>query len=589
MYRLLDEEIYQSDPVQEFIPDFHGEAMDVDPDGKVTKFIRISNLLQEFRRPKVMDVKLGIRTFLESECSNAKLRPDLFDRMVDMYPWEVTADEHTAKAITKHRWMTVRDKNSTIGPLGYRIDGVAGHGLSQGKDSAKELAKIQTNADTRAAFRAFAEVASSDDLQEMGVLGARAADIAESLRERLHKMRKALEESAFVAAHEFIGSSVLLVADSGGRTGVFWIDFAKTHPAPQGRLTHRTPWIAGNHEDGIILGMERLAKSWEEVSQSLRSSGIIFEEGPHASFPQAPTETAPISAMEFSWALKRRPSKQPVHHSQVSLASRVDGMPATLREEPGCEATKAAKLNQSPSKGSLDAAQHAAKRWCFGCFRWKAPETKLKEPLPDESDEGVSSIFVESDEEAFAYRRSGRLATNLLSDANLLSSLPSFSGAVTDAAGRVRQDAETARRMGTAAVSAAAEAVGGAVVEGGAIVRTAGRRSTRGLQEVINRVAAKPSCASSQDTGGAGSLECTLSEEKEGVFTSEERPVLVTETSVDATDGALNSDDAAPMRLSQSNDGELEGKLCAQAGIVRVILNDTDSALSPQKLVIISI
>ena len=33
--------------------------------------------------------------------------------------------------------------------------------------------------------------------------------------------------------------------------------------APKTRLSHRTPWVAGNHEDGYMIGLEDLIQVWE--------------------------------------------------------------------------------------------------------------------------------------------------------------------------------------------------------------------------------------------------------------------------------------------------------------------------------------
>lgn len=41
-------------------------------------FIELEDLLQGFRDPNVMDIKMGTRTFLESEVENLSSRPDLY-------------------------------------------------------------------------------------------------------------------------------------------------------------------------------------------------------------------------------------------------------------------------------------------------------------------------------------------------------------------------------------------------------------------------------------------------------------------------------------------------------------------------------
>eukprot|EP00747_Dinoflagellata_sp_TGD_P155576 gnl/TRDRNA2_/TRDRNA2_177592_c0_seq5.p1 gnl/TRDRNA2_/TRDRNA2_177592_c0~~gnl/TRDRNA2_/TRDRNA2_177592_c0_seq5.p1 ORF type:complete len:548 (+),score=118.57 gnl/TRDRNA2_/TRDRNA2_177592_c0_seq5:102-1745(+) len=254
---------YADDPVHDFVPEYFGVRKDADG-----KFIRIANILHDFCQPKVMDVKLGIRTYLETECDNPKPRPDLYEKMVKMYPHELRSSDHEAKAVTKHRWMSVRDSNSTIGTLGYRIDGVAGYRRRARQEIDDELVAACSRDDTCCVFRAFAEAAATDDGETPG--GPDGHRIAAQLLEQLRQMNEALKKSPFIRDREFIGSSILLVADATGRTGVFWIDFAKTHLVPEGMtITHQRPWEQGNHEDGIILGLDNLIESWSKVSQVL--------------------------------------------------------------------------------------------------------------------------------------------------------------------------------------------------------------------------------------------------------------------------------------------------------------------------------
>lgn len=260
---------YMDDPIRPFIPRFEGVVEDVDEKEQKGRFIRIGNLLQHFDEPKVMDVKLAVRTFAESESSGTKLRPDLYKRMAEMYPEVVTDAEHEAQGITKGRWMTVRDANSTIGALGYRIDGVAGYRRRKKKDLDLEFADYRTCDHTLPAFRNFVEVAATDDGEDNG--GTRPRQIAEQFVEQLRCIRSALQSSDFFRRHEFIGTSLLLVADSHARTGVFWIDFAKTQEVPEGiEVTHQSPWVQGNHEDGMIIGLDNLIGVWVRAVESLQ-------------------------------------------------------------------------------------------------------------------------------------------------------------------------------------------------------------------------------------------------------------------------------------------------------------------------------
>merc|ERR1712070_977396 len=94
-----------------------------------------------------------------------------------------------AQAITKHRWMTVRDANSTTGALGYRIDGVAGYRRRKKKDLDLEFAEFRTCDHTLPAFHTFVEVAATDDGEDSG--GTRPQQIAEQFVERLRCIRSA--------------------------------------------------------------------------------------------------------------------------------------------------------------------------------------------------------------------------------------------------------------------------------------------------------------------------------------------------------------------------------------------------------------
>lgn len=50
-----------------------------------------------------MDLKMGSRTFLESDVSNRRARPDLYEKLIKIDVNAATDDEHKVKAITKLR------------------------------------------------------------------------------------------------------------------------------------------------------------------------------------------------------------------------------------------------------------------------------------------------------------------------------------------------------------------------------------------------------------------------------------------------------------------------------------------------------
>lgn len=247
---------YKEDTIHAYLPSFHGVCQ-----FGGSEFLSIGNLLEGFTNPKVMDVKIGTRTFLEAEAQNTKLRQDLFAKMVAQYPAEVCSHEHEAKAVTKHRWMDVHDRKSTTRSLGYRIGGVAGYNKKDTSEANDQFKLIHTESHTCEAFHGFVKEVATEAPMNAG-------RIARALMDRLCQLRSALELSKFFASHECIGTSILLVADASGRTGAFWIDFAKTQPLNEGiSITHREVWKAGSHEDGVLHGMDHMITAWSCVTQ----------------------------------------------------------------------------------------------------------------------------------------------------------------------------------------------------------------------------------------------------------------------------------------------------------------------------------
>jgi 1D-myo-inositol-triphosphate 3-kinase len=258
--RSLDAE----DPIHDFVPHLVGVVQEVDEDDEVkSSFLRISNLCYPFTRPKVIDVKLGIRTFLEHECENDSLRPDLYKKMLKEFPHEIQEHERDVQAVTKHRWMSVRDANSTTLRLGFRIDGVAGYDAAKKEALRLDFLRCRSMEDSITALRRIVEDVSSDALDETRWTSP--AELARRFVERLNVLRSAFETSAFLKNSECIGSSVMHVIDHTGRVDVFWIDFAKVRPRNGSVISHRDVWTFGNHEDGVLLGLDNLIDAWTQV------------------------------------------------------------------------------------------------------------------------------------------------------------------------------------------------------------------------------------------------------------------------------------------------------------------------------------
>ncbi|GMS99018.1 hypothetical protein PENTCL1PPCAC_21193 [Pristionchus entomophagus] len=206
-------------------------------------FIEIEDLLSNFADPAqtgIMDIKIGTRTFLESEVSNAKMRKDLYEKMVAIDPSEATEEEKVRGEITKLRYMQFRERESSSAALGFRIEAAK----MPGGELQKNFKKVRTEEDVAGVFSKF--------------FGSERERVARDLTRRLVALRDAIERSTFFAEHEVVGSSLLVLFDKD-QCGVWMIDFAKAVKAPCGRkLTHRDEWAPGNGEDGYLTGIDHL-------------------------------------------------------------------------------------------------------------------------------------------------------------------------------------------------------------------------------------------------------------------------------------------------------------------------------------------
>ncbi|XP_076021376.1 inositol-trisphosphate 3-kinase A-like isoform X2 [Genypterus blacodes] len=227
------------DVLRQYVPGYHG---DVEKDGQ--KYNQMEDLLADFDCPCVMDCKMGVRTYLEEELAKARkkpsMRPDMFQKMVEIDPNAPTTDESEHEAVTKPRYMQWRETISSTATLGFRIEGIKKEDGTVNRD----FKKTKTRDQVIVAFQDF-------------VKGNK--DVLRCYLSRLEDIRDTLEISPFFKTHEVIGSSLLFVHDSRGRAKVWMIDFGKTTPLPEGEeLTHRASWMEGNREDGYLSGLDSL-------------------------------------------------------------------------------------------------------------------------------------------------------------------------------------------------------------------------------------------------------------------------------------------------------------------------------------------
>jgi len=274
------------DPLTRFTASFHGEVCsDEVPDVKCEdgqKYIRLSNLLKHFKRgANVMDCKVGIRSFAEDEASRAKLRPDLYQRLVKLDSHAVTEEERKAGACTKFRWMQFNDGFTCLKELGFRIDGIATSGATVDKGVLRNALTVRDNA--QVIVDHFLPELEDDGIGEMDKLQELAIqlDCVDKILLRLKELKHIMQVSEFVRMHSFVGSSLLFITDGQGPgADVFLIDFAKIQPVPQTKsIDHVSEWKMGNYEDGLFIGMDNMFQCWEEVRQLLDQKRQRMESG----------------------------------------------------------------------------------------------------------------------------------------------------------------------------------------------------------------------------------------------------------------------------------------------------------------------
>ena len=124
-----------------------------------------------------------------------------------------------------------------------------------------DLWKTRNEPDVRAALAAFLPTERA----------ARPAEVAACILRDLQGLQRDLPASPIFRRHEFIGSTLLFVADdASGRGGVYMLDFGITTPLADGaELRHDVPWEEGNHEDGYMTGVTNLSRIWGEVAGSI--------------------------------------------------------------------------------------------------------------------------------------------------------------------------------------------------------------------------------------------------------------------------------------------------------------------------------
>ncbi|XP_076318751.1 uncharacterized protein LOC143229827 [Tachypleus tridentatus] len=238
-----------NDSLKPFVPEFKGRV--VTAEGEV--FLELQDLLAGFEKACVMDVKIGLRTYLEDELVKAKaepkLRKDMYEKMVHIDPTEPSEEEQRLKAVTKPRYMVWRETISSTTTLGFRVEGIK----KADGSSTKDFKKTKTKEEVLAVLKTFTDGYS---------------DVVNKYSSCLKDLHSVLEKSKFFASHELIGSSLLFVHDTKN-AGIWLIDFAKTRPLPpEVHISHHDPWQMGNHEDGFLLGLKNLLQLFQMLHEN---------------------------------------------------------------------------------------------------------------------------------------------------------------------------------------------------------------------------------------------------------------------------------------------------------------------------------
>ncbi len=172
-------------------PHFYRKSqMSNDKSGLVQLYLQ--DLTARCARPCVMDVKMGVRTFLESEISNSKRRTDLAAKMVKR--GSALAIEQHADGVTKYEYMRFVDSITSSETLGFRITGMklspsGAAGSTPHTPSGTEY--LMRHDDLAAAILAF-------------VAPGGGTKLARDFLAKLRALRAALEDSSWFRAHELV-------------------------------------------------------------------------------------------------------------------------------------------------------------------------------------------------------------------------------------------------------------------------------------------------------------------------------------------------------------------------------------------------
>lgn len=179
--------------------------------------------------------------------------------MNSLDPSTLTKEEHEAKAITKLRYMQFREALSSSHEKGFRIEALKLRGLKPVRD--------------------FKTIKNQQEIEQLiSVFSSMRPRVVKDILKKLRFVRAMIEQSTYFRQHEIIGSSIFIVYDEK-KVGVWLIDFAKSTKVPEGvKIDHRREWQPGNHEEGLLFGVDQLINSFENVYEASKGNKKHFKD-----------------------------------------------------------------------------------------------------------------------------------------------------------------------------------------------------------------------------------------------------------------------------------------------------------------------
>lgn len=239
--------LLQTDALSEYVPRIDKTLLDHEDENYYTE---MQDLLYGFINPCIMDIKIGVRTFIIDNANEKETKPrnDLYVKLIEVAPDEPTKEEHELKAITKRRYMSWRERSTCSASLGFRIEAIKKNDVKE-----KEFYSVKEKNEVKEHFRNY-----TDDKKF----------IMKMYLDRLNSLKESLKNSDFFKTHEMIGSSLLFVHDDK-KANIWMIDFGKTRKLPNGvEIRHDVKWEEGDHEDGYLIGIQSLIDIFKETIEA---------------------------------------------------------------------------------------------------------------------------------------------------------------------------------------------------------------------------------------------------------------------------------------------------------------------------------